>query len=185
MMCGKNSWRFHFLYIYTFSCIKSSEYAVSTHFQLSALTRPGWPDREAAFIYSLYCADGTKAFCIIFIWDLLILHEKRKHSQARSRHRMTEERGKQGPACVCVCVCVHASDRGLSAYLKEPLCQALSTAGQKASNKQPACKQTIQQHCTGWGGRARGGRRCMREAKGFFFFFFLSQGGGTVSQQTI
>lgn len=68
----------------------------------------------------------------------------------RDREREKEESGRK---CVHVCVCVRASDRGLSAYLKEPFCQALGTAGQKASNKQPACKQTIQWLYTGWRGR--------------------------------
>lgn len=62
------------------------------------------------------------------------------------------EIGQSGDKRVCASVYVSTSDQGLSTYLKELLCQALSTAGQKASNKRPACEQTIQWHCAGWEG---------------------------------
>ena len=52
-----------------------------------------------------------------------------------------------------------ASDQGLSAYLKEPLCQALSTAGQEA--KQQAARlrtdNTVALHWLGWEGVEGGG----------------------------
>lgn len=59
--------------------------------------------------------------------------------EAQKNRWQGSERGKLGQTFVCVCVC--ASDLGLSTYLKERLCQALSTAGQKASNKRPACSR--------------------------------------------
>ena len=115
---------------------------------------------------------------------------KRKHSQARSSHgRIDGERKRKAGTnvcacvcawvCVCACVCVCASDRGLSAYLKEPLCQALSTAGQEA--KQQAARlradNTVALHWLGWEGV---GGEVEEEEEGYF----LGKSGGIVSQQT-